>query len=781
MAQTASRLKVWLDPITENMMQSAGFEMDHGIVKKGVFIISDFSPKERAWLNEHGVKYDVQINDVETYYATRMESVDRGSRVDCNSGTNVSYQTPDDFSLGSMGGFFTYQEFLDHLDNMAQKYPNLITSRVPIDTFQSHESRPIYWLKISDNPGMNENEPEVLYTSIHHAREPESLSQLIFFMYYLLENYGSDDEVTHLVDNTEMYFIPMINPDGYIRNQTTNPNGGGMWRKNRRDNGDGTFGVDLNRNYGYNWGLNNQGSSPVTDNETYRGPAPFSEPETQAVKWFCEQHDFIFALNYHSFGNYLIYPWGFQQYPLTPDSTEFIAFAENMCAYNEYTFGTGFETVGYSTNGDSDDWMYGEQNSKPKIFSMTPEVGNQGDGFWPASTRIIPLAEENVWPNLLMAHYAGDYLQLTDVSGSYINTINASVDVELTRLGLQFNGPYELEVIPVSNNISSVQSILPISNIAHLQTITEPVDMVLNSNIQTGDLVEFDLKVTTNGYSYSTRISKVFGSPAVVYNENGNGFSNFDSTSTWSTTNEDYFTANQSITDSPFDNYYPANQSFLIYDRVIDLRSAISAQLTFNGKWAIEAGWDYCQAQVALLDDENWQPLCGLYTKTGNQYQDQDQPVWDGFQNDWVQEQLDLNDYIGQRIKLRFRMVSDQFVEYDGYYIDDLQFEILLDENSTVPLDTGFVSRDSISGLTTAKEGDEISVFPNPAGDQITITNLTSEQIEVSVFNSLGAPVYSTSMSGRLNMNTSEWPAGIYYLVMTGSDGRNVQQIVVQH
>src|SRR5690606_2209606 len=115
---------------------------------------------------------------------------------------------------------------------------------------------------ISDQPDVDQDEPEVLYDALHHAREPASLSQLIFYMWYLLENYGTNDEVTYLVDSTEMYFVPCVNPDGYVYNWNNHPTGGGMWRKNRRVNGNGTFGVDLNRNYGHEWGYNNTGSSP---------------------------------------------------------------------------------------------------------------------------------------------------------------------------------------------------------------------------------------------------------------------------------------------------------------------------------------------------------------------------------------------------------------------------------------------------------------------------------------------------------------------------------------
>ncbi len=114
------------------------------------------------------------------------------------------------------------------LDSMALLYPNLITVKQAISPINSIQGRPIYYVKISDNPNVDEPEPEVLYTALHHSREPASLSQLIFFMWYLLENHSTDPDVQFLVNNTELYFIPCVNPDGYEYNKTTNP----IWRWN---------------------------------------------------------------------------------------------------------------------------------------------------------------------------------------------------------------------------------------------------------------------------------------------------------------------------------------------------------------------------------------------------------------------------------------------------------------------------------------------------------------------------------------------------------------------
>ncbi len=134
-----------------------------------------------------------------------------------------------------------------------------------------------------------------------HAREGAGLMSVIYFMYYLLENYGSDPEVNYLVDSREMYFVPIINADGYVYNQLTNPGGGGMWRKNRKDVGNGCYGVDNNRNFGYMWGYDNIGSSPDPCAIDYRGTAAFSELENQAIRDFCNNHNFLIANNYHAY------------------------------------------------------------------------------------------------------------------------------------------------------------------------------------------------------------------------------------------------------------------------------------------------------------------------------------------------------------------------------------------------------------------------------------------------------------------------------------------------
>jgi carboxypeptidase T len=774
----SAKLKIWLDPISESLLQEHGFELDHGTIKPGHFIINDFSVREVEWLDNAGVQYETLVEDLETYYVERnlVPEAARSSRENCLSSGGTEYEKPDHFRLGMMGGFFTYEEFLENLDSMAFLYPDLITQRAVIDTFLTHENRPIYWLKISDNPSVNEAEPEVLYTAIHHAREPQSLSQLLYFMWYVLENYGQNDEITYLVDHTEMYFIPMINPDGYNHNQTTNANGGGLWRKNKRDNLDGEFGVDLNRNYGFEWGYDNNGSSPTTSSQTYRGPSAFSEPETKAVKWLCEQNTFSFALNYHAHGNYVIYPWGYITAPLTPDSSFFIRSAQLLTAENSYIYGTGYETVGYAVNGDSDDWMYGEQTAKNKIFSMTPEVGTASDGFWPVSARIVPLSQENVRPNMLLSHLAGMYVEMQDKSPATISSTSGVIDVDIERLGLQFdpNNSYTLEAI--SSNIVSTSGSVTYTSMNIGDVISESFPFILDASIQAGDEIVFGLKSSHTDFTSTQEIVKVFGSPTVALSNPGENMDDFSSFN-WSNTDEEFVSPSESITDSPSAFYGNSSFNEIEYERIIDMRNSLYGYLSFQAMWHIEGGWDYVQLLASPVDQEDWSPLCGLYTREGTPNQDEGQPLWDGLQSDWVAERVDLNDYAGQRIKVKFRLVSDQFVTYDGYYFDDLEFITLHDASSGVPIDTGYI--DSVVSVGQGISSVEaFSLFPNPAKEEVHIESSSTESL-VEVFDINGKRMLSRSIQNKAVIKTGGWEPGFYIVRLSSRSGAESKGLVV--
>jgi hypothetical protein len=214
-----------------------------------------------------------------------------------------------------------------------------------------------------------------------------------------------------------------------------------MWRKNRRDNGDGTYGVDLNRNWGYMWGYDNEGSSPYTYSETYRGPSAFSEPETQVVRNFINSHNFSFIINAHTYGGYLLYPWGYDDI-YTPDHDIFTAIGDSASSLVGYPHGTAWDLL-YNTNGDANDWDYGEQIEKPLILCLAPETGDAGDGFWPAPYRIPQLNEQMFPLGIYIAQIADSF---RDIAFDYPNGIPDIVSAGQTTT-------FEVVVYGVRNGI----------------------------------------------------------------------------------------------------------------------------------------------------------------------------------------------------------------------------------------------------------------------------------------------------------------------------------------
>ncbi len=374
-----------------------GVHLDHVRLEEtpaGRFLRTVLSQTELAAARAAGLGVEVLVEDLAAEVAARPPMTEAERRAALRAGGiqgNV---------FGSMGGFPTFAETVAILDDMHAQYPTLISPKVSLG--RSHEGRDIWMVEVSDHPGQDEGEREALINALHHAREPAALTTTLYFLWYLLENYDTDPEVRRLVDTRRVFVVPVLNPDGYVYNETTNPNGGGFWRKNRRNNGS-SRGVDLNRNYDWAWGFNNSGSSPTPSSETYRGPAPFSEPELVALRDFFEGGRAIrTAFNYHTYGDLLLYGWAYD-YVLTPDDRLFELYAERLTDANGYDYGSS-PFVLYPSNGNANDWMYGQQTTKPKTISFTPEVGAE---FWPLASQIVPLAQENVAANLELLRLAG--------------------------------------------------------------------------------------------------------------------------------------------------------------------------------------------------------------------------------------------------------------------------------------------------------------------------------------------------------------------------------------
>lgn len=328
--------------------------------------------------------------------------------------------------------FHSFDQILNELQQVVQHYPHIAELHDIGDSYlkqTGQEGYDVWALKLSDDVANDDTtEAEILYMANMHAREIITPEIILYFMHYLVDHYEDDPFVTHLINHRELWLIPTLNPDGHdyvfqgdIADRYRYPSYPLWWRKNMRDNNeDGEFdpgidGVDLNRNFGYMWGLDDEGSSDEMSSETYRGTAAFSEPETQIIRDFVQQRNFIISLSYHSYSNLWLYPWGYTAEPVeSPDYYAFKALADSCVFYNNYVAQSGADL--YLVNGCSDDWLYAEEG----IYAFTPEVGNRNDNFFPDTTRILPLILENLGPNLFMAYAAGEepvvnHLRMPDV------------------------------------------------------------------------------------------------------------------------------------------------------------------------------------------------------------------------------------------------------------------------------------------------------------------------------------------------------------------------------
>ncbi|MER7840414.1 M14 family zinc carboxypeptidase [Streptomyces sp. NPDC096040] len=217
------------------------------------------------------------------------------------------------------------------------------------------------------------SKPSVLYVSNQHAREwitPEMTRRL---MHYYLDNYTADKRIKKILDSTELWFVLSANPDGY--DYTFQDSGTRLWRKNLRDvNGDGVIsagdGVDLNRNFGYKWGYDDEGSSPNPTSETYRGASPESEPETRALDDFEKRVGFTYGINYHSAAELLLYGVGWQVATPTPDDVLYKALAGTPDNPAVPGYRSQVSSELYTTNGEAD----GHASNVNGMAMFTPEM-----------------------------------------------------------------------------------------------------------------------------------------------------------------------------------------------------------------------------------------------------------------------------------------------------------------------------------------------------------------------------------------------------------------------
>ena len=291
------------------------------------------------------------------------------------------------------GLYHSYSEITSGLLEIETSYPDI--AKV-YDIGDSVEGRNILAIKLSDNPSQNEDEPKILFLGCHHAREWISVDVPFYLAKTLAENYAADQQVRDFIDGGEIWIVPMFNPDGHEYCRTNYR----LWRKNTRDNGDGTFGIDLNRNYDYMWG--GSGSSGDTSSYQYRGPSAFSEPETQAIRDLMLNNQFDLMLTYHSYSQLILFSWGYTTSP-SPDHVLLSGMAQEISDLihnvHSYSYTPMQSSSFYVTSGDTTDWTYGSFGIPSFTIELRPSSSG-GGGFLLPEDQIMPTFEEN-WPAAL--------------------------------------------------------------------------------------------------------------------------------------------------------------------------------------------------------------------------------------------------------------------------------------------------------------------------------------------------------------------------------------------
>lgn len=288
--------------------------------------------------------------------------------------------------------FHDYNEMVTVLNQAAVDHPAIFELR---NLGLSYEGRIVWAGKISDNVATDENEPEALLTHHQHAREHLTVEQALYTLKMLTDEYGATPQITNLVDTREIWIVFDMNPDGGEYDIATGTYR--SWRKNRQPNaGSSAVGTDMNRNWGYRWGCCG-GSSGTTSSETYRGPSPFSAPETRLVRDFVNsrvvggKQQIAVAIDFHTYSELILWPYGYTTADVPADMTQddrdaMVAMGQAMAATNGYVAEQASDL--YVTDGSINDWLYGVHRILNYTFEMYPVSSSQG-GFYPPD-EVIP-------------------------------------------------------------------------------------------------------------------------------------------------------------------------------------------------------------------------------------------------------------------------------------------------------------------------------------------------------------------------------------------------------
>jgi carboxypeptidase T len=633
------------------------FEGSHG--KPGGSIEGTVSSDALASLRSEGFVPEVLIEDLTAYYASRLEP----------GAVNAL-----GFGYGSMGGYYTVSEIGQQLDSLRHLHPGVVGTRDSIGT--SLQGRPIWAVRMTADPDIPSTRPQVLYFAMQHPREPMGMMTLLYFMWYLAEHYGQDPEVTYLLQNRDLWFIPIVNVDGYEANRRMAPGGGGMRYKNMRNvitDGDQN-GVNLNNNWGAEWGYDNVGSSPDPLHPRYRGTGPFSEPETQAVRDFYKAKSFRFVMEFHAYSDEVLCVPGYTA-DENADSLLLRAYIRELTRVNHYA--NGSSTAMYLVNGYSSDWLYENPPSLGPSYPFLAEVGSLNDGDWPGTSRILPLASQNLDMNLFSAWAGGANARLESAS---LQDSSGDGDLEPGEsfiLKLRVRNFGQGPTLGTSLDVSS-QSLLITSSPVGLASLGPNQDTVIivQGRVPAGSSVGYPASivvVSKPGGDIEKRdtVDCIIGRSTVVFADGAEeGSSKWSFAGGWGLTPVAH-AGRWSFTESPsgkYQNYENALMTLLAPVHVPDTPGIV--QMQFWSRWDTEGGWDFGQVSVSSNQGESWTVVHGEHASLIDGYR------YTGCQPEWIEESIDIHSFVGKDVVLKFSFSSDDSYNGDGWYLDDITIRL---------------------------------------------------------------------------------------------------------
>jgi len=329
------------------------------------------------------------------------EAVISADLVDEEANNFFSIDEAQEFPVGEER-FHTYQEMSEYLVKLENDFPHLMSLS---SIGQSVEGLELYVARVSDDSVKEKlsEKKAIVYMATHHAREHVSTELAISFLEELLQRYDTDENIRQLLNDIEIYVLPMVNPDGAmydIKNRKYQ-----WWRKNRKKNNENSYGIDLNRNYSFGWGSGGSSHDPRSD--VYMGTSAFSEPETAAIRdFFISKPNITTALSLHTFSELILYPWGGRSEGVGgADEDLFKSMAEDMANMNHYNPMQSSDL--YIASGDTCDWAYGELKIICFTFELSPS-SMWGGGFYPGSDLIDHVFADNWEPMIYLAKRAKD-------------------------------------------------------------------------------------------------------------------------------------------------------------------------------------------------------------------------------------------------------------------------------------------------------------------------------------------------------------------------------------